>query len=647
MTKLILKDDIDEVVFETEGGTGGIYYLIDGTFSAPPPEVVDIRSSVNPNRIVSQRYTNRTISFSYMVRENREIETINKSIGRLYRMFERASSKTYLDGDSYQQNFTFDNGETTGDNGLILQLLTGEAPTVRTVTQVGGQDVVTYNPRKYETEEGVANTEDPGLYTFKVIVGRQEIVSPLSIASNLDGNERFVMRIDVELECEPYALGPSMMIHYQSTGLPIPPSSHTGSAANKIIISGDKIPGDAPALTRITTRLQSATGIIMGRHAGDSCLLNCPTVPVQISGNGKSDLIVGGVLNASGRSTYRIRIDSTNVNGDSVSYSLDNGSTWSTPITLQDHTAYDIGSTGLWFMFLSRSGHTQGNQWQFRTTQSYLVPRLGSSRDLTPSNVYLAFMSEDGFNFDDFEINVPKEARGRYRIMAEVTHSGIGRADIRAVLSYKGFDGLDGSPKWTKGSYFDWVRTGVARTIVDLGVLDLTPSGLPHRSHPGSSGMIRVELYARGSLTSKPPDTSMNVRLIRAFIVPVQDEDSFLWAGWSYDGIGREVYSNYDYSNPYIGEVSASVSDKKGTPIYSNSGDVKLGTAMSVGLDETHIGAPITLIPGVTNTILMAPTVTGWPGIEYSDFRASYFDDSGNTGEVSISIRPRYLFVGW
>lgn len=637
MTTLILKDDIDSVTFVDDAN--GIYRLLDGTLQAPPPEAVDVRSPVNPNRIIKRRYTNRTIRFSYMIRENNAVETINASIGRLFRMFERASSNTYLDGDTYQQSFDYTNGNNTGDNGLVLQLLTGNAP----ARQYYPEDSADYG----DTNEDI---DDPGIYSFKVIIGAQEIVTPLSVGTRLIGDDKYVMQIDVELECEPYALGPSMLI-YQSngTGIASPPLTYGAYTNNKIYLDASAVPGDAPALTRITTRLQNSLGIVMGRHAGDSCLANCPSYPKKIAGTGDDDLIVGGLRHQTTQQAYRIKVVAVAAGGDTVQYSTNGGSSWSGNIVLQDHNPVDIGTTGMWFMFLNRSGHAVNDEWAFYSGQSYFIPESGAPFNVLDGVNYSIYMSEIGIQFDSFIVNMPKEAKGKYRILVEVdADSVLDRIDLRAVLYYQGFDRDTGNTIDTQGAFFEWVAINAAQTraIADLGVLDLTPNGLPHRSHPGSNGRVKIGVKARGTQTTNPGGVR-TIELTRAMLVPMQDEDAFLWTGWIYDGSGREVYTNYDYDNPYIGEISASSTDKYVQTIYADSADVDLSSIYAVGLDETHIGAPITLIPGVRNTIVVAPTMTWTPGSYTSDFRNCYFHASGATGEIALSIRPRYLFVGW
>ncbi len=631
---LRIKDDVETVDFV--GDANGIYKLLDGTLEIPPPDPVDVRSSRNSNRLIERTWRNRRITFEYEVNEVPAVEDIFLSMVRPSRILARATNQTYLDGDSFSGTPDIDT-LFTGDAGCILQIRFGPIGTAVLDDEDGG----TYT--------------DTRILTTKIISGTLEVVRPFSTQMQLDetSGNRKVMRIRVNLECDPFFLGdPIVVANVPDPGFCQPPDIEAEYTHNKLLIEAADIPGDFPALTRITTRITDALGIIMARHAGN-CLLNCPSFPVYVGASGRQDFIVGGystdpvIFASGGELIMRVKVTATDAGGDTVQYSINDGSTWSGNIILEDHTVVDIGVTGFYFTFFHKTGHTIADYWRFRGNQSYLLPNSGATIPVgIGGGSGAAYMSATGATVDSFYLNFPKEATGKYKILAQFEWDQALDPEFRMSLAYRGF--LNSGSWWqdTKDASFDWSRgfEGYLRNIIDLGTIDLTPSGAPSRGHPNSHAMATATVYARGAENEA---VSYNIGLTKIFLCPVQDDDGFLWAGWKFDGEGREVYSNFDFRNPYIGEISASLSDKDAADtMYADATDVTLDNARVVSLDESHVGNMLTLMPGVDNTLVFAPLLTGITG--NPDFRGSYWDtsDIGLTQAVTVAIRPRYIMVG-
>ena len=628
---LRIQDDVESVDFIAD--SNGIYKLLDATLDAPPPDAVDVRSSRNSNRLIERTWRNRQVSFEFKVNEVPSVEDIFESITRVSRIIGRATNQTYLDGDSFSGTPDIDT-LFTGDAGCVLQIRFGPVGT----TTLDDEDGGTYT--------------DSRILTTKIISGTMEVIAPMSITTQLDesSGEREAMRVRVNLECDPFFLGdPQIILEVDDPGYCQPPDNEGEYTVNKVLIPAGDIPGDVPALTRITTRVFNSLGIIMARHAGN-CIINTPSYPV-FSGSGAENMIVGGYSTDSAQFAneliMRVKVVATDAGGDSVQYSLNDGSSWSGSIVLEDHATVDIGATGFYFTFFVKTGHTVDDYWRFRGNQSYLLPNVGSTIQvgLGGAGDDAGYMSKDGTIVDSFYVNFPAEATGKYKVLCQMEWNQALDPEFRMQLAYRGFV----SGTWwedTKDAGFDWVRgfEGYLRNIVDLGTIDLTPSGAPSRGHPGSHSMATATLYVRGAENEA---VDYQIGLTKVFLCPVQDDDGFLWAGWKFDGTGREVYSNFDVRNPYIAEISASMSDKDATnTIYDDATDVTLENVRVVSLDESHVGNMLTLMPGVDNTIVFAPLVTGLLG--NPDFRGSYWNTAsvGITNAVTIAIRPRYLIVG-
>lgn len=744
-TTLILKDDVDEIVLVDD--PGGTYFLLSDTFLAPPPEPIDVRGSGQQSRLISRRHGNRRVDFSYMVRENGSETAIN-AVSRVNRMLNRAASKTYLDGDSYQSHANYENEINTGDTGLILQVRLGS-----------------YAGDTFYNEENESVTSDR-IYNFNVVVGDQEIDGLYSPSADLDtASHRYIMRVRVTLECKPYALGPARLIHYNLAAYSrgVPPTSTASYSNTRIMIPASDIPGDAPALTRISTRLTDARGIILARHAGRSCLLNSPTVPclgsfsptatrdvsmiaggqfmddevvkVKVKITGATTIIYsvvrgmdtahGAEVNWTPSTTVRIHekipvfFDLTSrwrgdwVSGTSYTKSASNtdvvrynGKYWActstntanasngpegvaslwTDIGVGGATAWASGAsytagnkvsfmgmvwesnsnhtatywnrpgrdgspwvvtgyTGMYVMFTDPADMVTGRYLEFVSTQCAMLQPMASGTDMGSAlSNYVNAQNESGTPLTSVYVNIPREARGKYKMLVGVYSEDAFNYEFRASVEFIARDGSS----YTTPAYYDWVMMEkvAGDRIIDLGVLDLSPSSMPALSHAGAHTVARVQIYVRFS-SARMRETSSMLQATRFALFPMQDSDSFLWSGWRFDSQYRQVFSNFDYDNPYIAEISAGGVDRiAGSGIYTSPSDVDLDAAFVNPLDATSLGVPIVLVPGIDNTIIINPIKTGTASVYDNDFTRTYWHADGETNEVTISIRPRYLIAG-
>lgn len=641
MSVLKLQDDIDTIDFITDAN--GTWQLLDGTFSAPPPDALDIRASRSQNRIIGRQWKNRTITFEYRCNDSIVAGAATPdAMIRVSRMLMRAASQVYLDGGSFT-GYANSNDIFTGDNGVVLKM------------RLGAASLDSY------TDESGATVTDTRILTARVVAGRQEILQPYSVASQLDesvGN-RHQMRVKVELECEPFLLGDPRMLFYEGApGLCSTPEFQVDYDNNKIVLDGSYIPGDVPALTRISTELSDAYGIIMGRHAG-TALTNSPG-PTQFFGTGRDDIVVSGNVETTGESFWRVKIVAVDAGGDTIKWSGDDGSTWSSDIVLENHKEYVIldspsQNTKISFMFMRKTGHVLDDYWRWKVGQTYLINdpavwpavQFGIGQTNTQAAAYATL---GGYALGAVYFNICKGVAGKYKVLAQYEITQDYQPEFYMRLNYAGISSA-GVAYYSGNTAFNWVRAykGNKVGIVDLGTIDFSAAAVPSRGHDNGHSEGKIQIFIRGQHLASSDYTAY---ISRVMICPAQDNEGFLWAGWSAKGEGREVYCNFDHRNPYIAEVSANIIDTDAAytddgddSIYTDPEDLDLEIVRVVMKEESHIGNILTLHPGVTNTVVMSPVMTGNGSASNEDFRSSYFKDDVYTGPVSIAIRPRYLLL--
>lgn len=603
MAELVLSDDVESVDFNSTN-----YKLEDGSFDAQIPQRNEIRSSVVggdfTRDLLTMSYKNRNIIFSFYVLGDNDI-SLHNNISKITRMLIRSQSEIYLSGGGYQQQTTTAEGNNTGDAGLRLKYRVKNATTAIT------------------NEDGDADVDDGSVY-FKVISGDIEIDNQFKSAREMDG--RKFAYCTLTLECEPFALGVARVIGTQTGNgfyaYPISPDYNAdagnGSQMNRMFISAASIPGEAPALTRISTKLTGSTGLIIARDAGIS-ILNSTTFPVR-TGTGLADFFVYGQRRSNSNRNFRVRISSTG-SPDMYQYSDDDGSTWSSAAPIVAKTKMQLGSYDIWIMFWNATGHTSGDYWSFKDRQSQIDGASSTSALYTNRN---DAYSETGYAIGSVNFTVPQGCTSRYRVLIKKTVSGCTNYDIRMNVEYYGFNGS--TMVVSKPVEYSWVRA--SNGDVDLGMIDLTPRSLGLLNHPNSFTYGRISYYIRAVSEISVGATAI---VSEVFLVPAQDEYSYMFAAWDYDGAGREIYCNYDPNNPYLAEVSSTHTD----------GDYDL--IFVGGLDYTMAGNVITLIPNVDNTLLFLPMFSP---TNVMDWRYSTFSTGAKTNTTTVAIRPRYLYGG-
>lgn len=232
-------------------------------------------------------------------------------------------------------------------------------------------------------------------------------------------------------------------------------------------------------------------------------------------------------------------------------------------------------------------------------------------------------MSDSGQALASFYVNVPPGCRSRYKVLAAIASDLY--CEYRMEVSFIGRDGNNDRVA-TEPQHYEWTGPFESR-VLDLGVIDLTSMSVPFLSHPYTSTILRVTIYAR-TMEQILSDVGDDIQFLRGHLIPVQDEFGYMQAGWVADGGGMEVYSNYDAGNPYLAEESVNVLNGDYTG------------RISVALDATFGGNVITLIPNVKQTVMIVPMLS-----TTTDWRAASLPTNGESGLTYIAIRPRYLHL--
>ena len=594
MSILKLKDDIQSVDFINDTG----YDLMDNTFNAQIPQRretrIDSLRGGSTRDLLTSSYGLRTVNFDFRITGSSDSD-VHSKITAITQMLVRSSAETYLSGGGYSASMSTTEGDNTGDSGLVLEYQMKVTSTSIT------------------NEDGDSDT-DTGKVIFRVVTGDIVINNQLS-ASRSGADLSYYATGSISLECEPFALGVARIIGSKSGqgywSYPVTPdNTHT----NKMFIDAVDVPGDAPALTRIYTQIVGGMSIIIARDAGVS-ILNSTTV-AAFTGAGKNDMLSYGQSRNDTAHKFRVRIVGTGT-PDTFQWSDDNGSSYTSAANIVAKTPTKLGSYDVYVYFASSTGHTAGEYWSFVDSQSVLDAG-GTATDLyTNRDNYYAGSSITGAA----SFTIPPGCMSKYRVYAHVSTDI--DMDLQMQITFTG----NTSTASTDPMKYPWIRT-TRGTAVDLGVLDLSPKVLPFMSHPGAFAKGRIKIHARALEDLSSGD---EVTFYSIFLVPAQDEYAYLHAAWDLDDTGREVYCNYDPNNPYIAEVS------------NNHMDSATELAYTVGLDYTNAGSVITLIPNVDNTLLFLPL---YSVASYVDWRTSIFSSSTYSGEVSVAIRPRYLYGG-
>lgn len=601
---LNLKDGTETVNFID----GTNYDLEDNSFRMSPPERVEMRVQDNfyaGRDLLRMEYAQRTITFDIFIYGSTQL-ALSQNISKIQRLLTRASSLTYLQGGDYNQNITYTEGSETGDQGVILQLRRGADSLSNFTSEF--------------TNSSVAAS---GLFTMRVISGDLEVIDNIFGSADRTGEttNRYYRRGSITLQVEPFILGPSRVISTRtSPGYQNTPATGN-SQVNRIFVSAASVPGDADALTRIVTQMSNSSGIIIARDAGKS-ILNCPAYPILDSG--KDDLFVYGDIKSTTNNTYRINIVGTGT-PNTFRFSANNGSTWGPTYNVQAWTPIQLeGGSGLinaYAVFGSTTGFTSNQTWTFSSHQAYIS---NSASALDTYTIRADLMGDSGYGIYTFNINVPPGCRSRYKMVGYIDSDIL--AEYRMRVGFVG-RGTSGDRVFTEPQYYEWTGPYESR-MIDFGMIDLTSYSVPFMSHPYSACVLQITIYAR-TAEEIVTDTSDEIKFLRGYLVPAQDEFAHMQAAWKTDGTGFEVYSNYDPANPYIAEENISMMDATST-----------AARVSIGLDATYGGNVITLVPNVDQTIFIAPLLS-----TATDWRSAIIPTNGQTGDTYVAIRPRYLHV--
>jgi hypothetical protein len=610
---LTLEDEVESVSFISDGAN--TYYLLDGTLEISSPKIKDERVTTKYSLrrdISAVKYEDRTISFTYQIR-GATPEAIADSANKIYRMLGRATSQIGIDGGLHSGVYGFNSstldGVITGDSGLTLTIRYGDA----------GSGTVTN-----EVNQTSANDR---VFVFRVVSGEQNIQNPMSVTGTASKNNLYILsEVQIELECEPFALGQPRLVatatNLQTQPYPVGSFGNT----NRIVIPAASIPGSVEALTRITTTL-SGNGVIIARDVGRS-LLNTPSPVRKSNGNSVEQIIPVGIVESATATFYEIKVIAVNP----FQYQTRiNGGAYSATVTPTAWTSYAVdGSISLVSTTSNMTGLVAVNDvLNFASHQAYILSNntydVYSSLSSNPSTGTMSIVSKT--------VLVQPGTTGKYRVLASLTSGGTMVSDYEIKTQYS-ISGASGGLIMSVGaSETGWIRApvGAGAWMADLGVIDLTPSGTRGTTHPGASMFVNIATQLR---LMRPPLAGATLYVGCLHLVPCSDDFSYVRAGWPLaDDTGIQVYSNFDTRGPYM---IRAIKDYRAPNSYPNLYNGILP------IDESHDGEIITLVPGVTNTLLIVPLSGG----SSSDFRNKVSSASLTTGNVTVAIRPRYHFVG-
>jgi hypothetical protein len=624
---LTLEDYADSISFIDD--STNTFQLLDGTFECPVPDadVVEYTASTAPtNSVLSRNYKNRTLTFSYRVKSSTR-QGVLTAVNRIYKMLFRAQTRRGLAGGGTSINTGYNVAYTsspytktsiTGDHGLVVTVRLGETS--------GGT---------YTDERGQAQTKND-TYTFNVLYGDQEITNPIAVTGFGQKNaEYFISEIKLALTCLPFAT--SNPLRYtavtRSDAIPYPFNAVSdASQRNVSFVNDSSVLGTVDALTRTSMLLTSANGVLMGVDSGDS-IWATPSVMLNTT---KSNALVSEVVPCGKNlvlAQHLIAIKLITLNPVTYQASIDGGAYGGTVTPVANVKSVislpNSESVSLVFNTLNFStpSYTANDVLAFATHQSALSRYIGGTGPGTVGayDVYAnraAAKLEAGVSVYEHAILVQPGITGKYKLYAQINN-------VSALVQYSLAVSTIGFANTSVVSRTAWSKPRSANSLVELGVIDLTPSGALPIGHPDGIQILQYRIYMRLSFNPVAGDT-MNVPI--CYLVPCSEDSSYLCGGWSDISSGYVVMSNFDSQNPKI---------------YKTLYDYTALTTANIGgsilqLDETHAGDIVTVFPETRNAIMVVPLYESGS----SDYRSHSVTASGYVSSVKVAIKPRYLFIG-
>jgi hypothetical protein len=618
MYRLELKDDIDSIDFLST--TQSAFSLIDGTFQMSDPEY-----DVSDEKYVSQwlgamnsrKYGPREVSFSVIIRGQTR-DNVLSALGRLIRMASRSMSSRHKNASSFFTRY--------GHNPFFAANVPG---------QQGLQLILRYGNSSPQNRTGVfGQSYTDNLETYFYVISMD--VSNLQLFSTEQsmtlGGREVLYSVDIKLSVSAFGYGNPVQISIATgsggfSAFPAPIESNGYGA--KTFIPASQVPGEGEALTHITMNVHnvpgfgSGSGVIIARDVGRS-LLNCPSAFVNSTTNQPhilSNTIIPLGYDTATNNYYDVQI--TQTNPLRVRYRI-NGGAWSSNIIPSAYQVINVASgAGYDFSFLVTTT-------QVSDIYNNVILRCYSSGYFAPPpssisiGTYLSlFLGENGYGLQDMRIVVPEGVHGKYKILFGVT-TGSGNV----VLEYRATLFAEG-PNYTNTIYrTNWVSLPplTSMGMVDLGVLDLSVASTPQTMLPGGYSLFQISVSGR--LVSNV--TGGTVTPYGIWLVPCDDERSYLRVAWNVisNWPGFQLITNFDPRKSLITMVNRD---------YRTGFSGISQPSMVTSLQQTHEGAPITLIPNIENTLLFIPLF----GVN-QDYRTAIPTTGIRTGTTTLSIRPAY-----
>lgn len=564
--------------------SGGVYFLLDSTFAAPPPKSIDVRTGSmrsGGSRILARRYENRSVSFACMIK-GATTNAVIDSYNALCRLVERGSSDKATQGGIYNQGSGYEAGGEVGEDGLILRAK---------LKSTGGEDRI----------------------TFRVVSGTVEIPGYYGVGGigSVIGGRNAIESVLVTLECEPYAMGAPVSLAAQGQTVYGPPATtaeYDPAKKRFVSIAASEVKGDGPAPIKFVEGTNVSTpsgynGLILARESGQG-IIHCPGVPIQ-SGAGSGRLWAYGSEDRGTIKRYKVQIDGTGT-PNTFKWSIDNGSTWVATGVSITTAPITLGAYGVRLQFSQTTGYTLNQSWSFKNDQSYFP--------LDANNASIDLSSRSGTAVAAFYVNVPFGHTGRYKVALGVS-DGASTTEWNMSVGYTiPFD------NGFTGSMQAWV--GGASSTVYPGVLDVTRENNPIARYPGANTAATVTVFAR---RRNPADTSV-LNIKHAVLVPVESGNSFIMYAL---GAGTFVFE--DYNTILCGYDPRS-------PVIGMKTNSAIGEPTFMPLGGEYIGDVPVLEPGVDQSLYVIPTFG--PNAASSPHNSAYVDVD------VLQYRPRYLNVG-
>lgn len=617
MYKLQIRDGIDSIDFV--GDQSNTFFLIDESF-----EMGDIDYQEKDTGYVAEwghainarAYGPREVSFSIAIRGNTRSDVV-ASIDRLFRMSARALTNRHFSGGSYSSSYSYnpEPGKVVpGQQGLQLIIQYGDSNSANVVGEFG---------QTYSDDKNI------NFYVISMDVSGLNLLSS-EVSMQLAGSSA-VYGVDISLVVSAFGYGGPIKIavpagtgDYGFTALPSPIASSPYNFGARFTVPSASIPGSGEALTQFTMNVHknsgtgSGDGVIIARDAGKS-LANCPSVFLRSSDRaiiGMTTAIVPVGYDTSTNNYYDIELLA--LNPVQLRYRT-NGGTWSSTVTPTAFEVVQVNSSFGFFVvtedFSDRG--TVGQIGRSFASQYFYAPR-------SPVNLasdYNGFISDSGSVVQICRIAVPSGIHGRYKVMF-----GVG-SDV--TMSYRMRVSLLTNQYTVPGYNGNWAShpNAIKYGTLDLGVIDFSPLASPQSMIPG--GVLQMEIMIYGRIEDSV--YTGTVTPYGVFFIPCGDERSFIRAKWTvvstWDGF--QIISNFDPRSPLIGMVNRE---------YRGSFNSASINSQVSALDQTVEGSPITLVPGVDNTILVIPLFS-----VSSDYRTGLPTSGIGTGTTTMSIRPAYF----